>query len=512
MNTDDFDQWKRGHVEDARGGLGQTAKHARRPEPHVIVVFGGNGDLSKRKLLPALFHLENAGLLPEDYRIIGNSRSEFSNEAFDQFAKESIEEFSRCGVGGPHWDRFAERLSYVSHEFKEGNTDPLATAIREANKDLGGDAKHLYYLSVPPPAFPIITKGLGDAGLNVDAKIVYEKPFGTDLESFGELSSTVHRYFDEDQVFRIDHFLGKEAVQNILALRFANGMFEPVWNRQFIDHVEIDVPETLGVEQRASFYENTGALRDMLVTHLFQVLSFVAMEPPYAMLPEALADETAKVFESIRPLGVDEVVRGQYRGYRDEEGVDSRSTTETYVAACVHIDNWRWSDVPFLLRTGKRLKDSHQTVTLAFKEPPRQMFREDESVWFSRDHLTFRLGEEAGVAITFLAKKPGPEIELGPAKMDFHYDTSEFGSELMGAYEHLIHDALLGERTLFTRGDGVERTWEVVQEVLENPPPLHSYPQGSWGPRAADELIAPRHWHVTREDEHRNSHKQEHPD
>jgi len=476
-----------------------------KPDSHVIVIFGGNGDLAKRKLLPALFHLEREGLLPDDYRIIGNSRSEFSDAEFDQFAKEAIEEFSRCEVGGEHWDRFAERLTYVSHAFKMGSTEPLATAIREANKELGGDAKHLFYLSVPPQAFSIITEGLGDADLNTDSKIVYEKPFGTDLASFKELSSTVHRYFEEDQVFRIDHFLGKEAVQNILAFRFANGMFEPVWNRQFIDHVEIDVPETLGLENRASFYEDTGAFRDMVVTHLFQVLSFVAMEPPYALEPKPLADETAKVFESIRPLDVDDVVRGQYRGYRDEEGVDPDSDTETYVAACAYIDNWRWSGVPFLLRTGKRLKEKHQTVTLAFKEPPRQMFEEDESVWFQSDHLTFRLGEKPGVAITFLAKKPGPEIELGPARMNFEYGDSSFGSELMGAYEHLIHDALLGETTLFTRGDGVERAWEVVQKVLENPPPLSSYPQGSWGPKAADELIAPRTWHMTAEEHHRNN-------
>ncbi|MGH2752742.1 MAG: glucose-6-phosphate dehydrogenase [Actinomycetota bacterium] len=474
--------------------------HLQRPAPHVIVVFGGNGDLAKRKLLPALYHLEMEGLLPEDYRIIGNSRSDFSDEEFDEFAKESIQEFSRCDVGGEHWKRFADRLTYVSGNFTADEPEPLASAIRAADKDLGGDAQLLAYLSVPPKAFPVLTRALGEAELNIGSKIVFEKPFGTDIESFNKLSSLVHRYFDEEQVFRIDHFLGKEPVQNILALRFANGMFEPVWNRQFIDHVEIDVPETLGLEQRAGFYEGIGALRDMLVTHLLQVLSFVAMEPPYALDPKPLADETAKVFESIRPLEGGDVVRGQYEGYRDEEEVDPGSDTETFVAARVHIDNWRWSGVPFFLRTGKRLKEKRQTVTLAFKEPPRQMFREDESVWFQQDHLTFQLGEEAGVSVTFLAKKPGPEIELGPARMSFQYDASAFGSELMGAYEHLIHDALIGERTLFTRGDGIERTWEVVQGVLDEPPTLHPYPQGSWGPEGADDLIAPRRWNVAREE------------
>jgi len=472
----------------------------RRPDPQVIVIFGGNGDLASRKLLPALYHLEVAGLLPDDYRIIGNSRSDFTDEEFDSFAREAISRRGRCKPEGELWDRFAERFTYVSGSFTADEPEPLAGAIRDAQKELGGNAQLLSYLSVPPNAFPVLTRALGECGLNIGAKIVYEKPFGTDVESFQKLSALVHRYFDEEQVFRIDHFLGKEAVQNILALRFANGMFEPVWNRQFIDHVEIDVPEILGLEQRASFYEGVGALRDMLVTHLFQVMSFVAMEPPYALEPKPLADETAKVFESIRPLKPDDVVRGQYEGYRKEEGVDPDSDTETFVAARMFIDNWRWSGVPFLMRTGKKLKAEHQTVTLAFKEPPRQMFREHESAWYKRDHLTFRLGEEAGVSLAFLAKMPGPEIELGPARMSFEYDATD-SSEVLGAYEYLLHDALLGQRTLFTRGDGVERTWELVQEVSENPPQIHEYAQGSWGPKEADDLIAPMRWHVEREED-----------
>ena len=472
----------------------------RRPDPQVIVIFGGNGDLASRKLLPALYHLEFADLLPDDYRIIGNSRGDFTDEQFDQFALDVITKYGRCDPEGEHWKRFAERLTYVSGSFTADEPEPLAGAIRDSQKELGGNAQLLSYLAVPPKAFPVLTRALGEAELNIDSRIVIEKPFGTDLDSFQKLSALVHRYFDEEQVFRIDHFLGKEAVQNILALRFANGMFEPVWNRQFIDHVEIDVPETLGLEQRASFYEGVGALRDMLVTHLFQVMSFVAMEPPYALEPKPLADETAKVFESIRPLRPEDVVRGQYKGYREEDGVDPESGTETYVAARMFLDNWRWSGVPFFMRTGKRLKRKHQTVTLAFKEPPRQMFREHESAWFKRDHLTFRLGEEAGVSLAFLAKKPGPEIELGPAQMNFKYEAT-YGSGVMGAYEYLLHDALLGERTLFTRGDGVQRTWELVQEVLEKPPPIHNYEQGSWGPNEAENLIAPRRWHATREED-----------
>ena len=469
------------------------------PPDHVIVIFGGNGDLSRRKLLPALYHLAAEGMMPENYRIIGNSRREFSDEQFDQFARDSIEEFGRCGVDEEVWPVFADRLTYVSHEFKPGDTDALKEAVENAEKELGDSPRRLFYLSVPPPAFGTITKAIGDSGLNERAVGVYEKPFGLDMDSFRELNDVVHEVLDESQVYRIDHFLGKEAVQNILALRFANGMFEPVWNRNHIDHVQIDVPEELGIGTRAGFYEETGALRDMIVTHLLQVMSFVAMEPPYALEPKALADESAKVFESMVPLASEDVVRGQYEGYLQEEDVAESSDTETFIAARVHIDNWRWAGVPFFLRTGKRMKRKYQAVTLAFKEPPRQMFREDQSVWFEHDHLTFRLGPDEGVSITFLAKKPGPSIDLGPARMDFRYKGS-FGSELIEAYERLLHDALTGDRTLFTRGDGVERTWEVFEKVLRDPPPLHRYPQGSWGPKEADELIAPRRWHVTKLD------------
>ncbi len=472
---------------------------AQIPPDCVIVIFGGNGDLARRKLLPALYHLAAEGMMPNNYRIIGNSRSQFSDEQFDEFARESIEEFSRCDVDQELWPIFADRLTYVSHKFQPGDTETLKEAISKAEKELGGEPRRLFYLSVPPPAFATITGAIGDAGLNERATVVYEKPFGLDVESFRELNEVVQEVLDESQVYRIDHFLGKEAVQNILALRFANGMFEPVWNRAHIDHVLIDVPEEMGIGTRAGFYEDTGALRDMLVTHLLQVMSFVAMEPPYALEPTALADEIAKVFESIAPVPSEDVVRGQYEGYLQEEGVAEGSDTETFVAARLHVDNWRWAGVPFFMRTGKKMKRKYQAVTLAFKEPPRQMFREDQSVWFEHDHLTFHLGPNEGVSVTFLAKKPGPAIELGPARMDFRYERS-YDSPLIEAYERLLHDALLCDRTLFTRGDGVERTWEVFEKVLRDPPPLHVYPQGSWGPKEAEELIAPRRWHVTKLD------------
>jgi glucose-6-phosphate 1-dehydrogenase len=470
-----------------------------KPGPHVVVIFGGNGDLSKRKLMPALWHLYVEGLLPDEFRIIGNSRKEFSDAQFDEFTRAAIAEFGRCELTEDEYKPFAERLTYVSHEFQPGDTDALAKAVHAASEDLGGDAQRIFYLSVPPGAFPVITRALGESGLSENAKVVYEKPFGTDLKSFRELDAVVREVLDERQVFTIDHFLGKETVQNILALRFANGMFEPVWNRQHVDHVQIDIPEEIGIGTRAGFYEDTGAFRDMVVTHLFQVLAFIALEPPPAFEPKFLHDEAVKVFESMPELTADDVVFGQYESYADEEGVAGDSKTETFVAARVFIDNWRWSGVPFYLRTGKKMAQRRSSVTLAFREPPRQMF--PELVELHNDHLTLELGPREGISVTFLTKAPGPKIELVPAQMSFKYEGS-FGSEMIEAYERLIHDALMGDRTLFTRGDGIERVWEVVQPVLDSSPKLHTYSDDSWGPAAADDLIAPRHWHLPEKGEH----------
>ena len=465
------------------------------PPDHVIVIFGANGDLARRKLLPALFHLDSEGLMPKDFRIIGNSRSELTDREFVNFAHDAISVFGRSENldADERWPAFARRLSYISHEFNPDEPEPVLEAVEKAETELGGDPQRLFYLAVPPAAFGTIIRGIGEINLADRTHVVVEKPFGSDLRSFQKLSKTVHNVLDEEQVYRIDHFLGKESVQNILALRFANGMFEPIWNRDHIDHVQIDVPEELGVGQRAPFYEPTGALRDMVVTHLLQVLALVAMEPPTTFAPKPLTDETVKVFESIMPFEQDEIVRGQYTGYRDEEGVAPNSDTDTFIAAKVCIDNWRWAGVPFYLRTGKRMAVSRQSVTLAFREPPRQMFREAPIEWFDQDHLTLELGADEGITLTFLAKKPGPEIELAPASMVFKYEGS-FGSKLIEAYERLIHDVMMGDRTLFTRGDGIERTWELIADLLTDPPPLHFYEQGSWGPAAADELIAPKRW------------------
>ena len=472
------------------------------PEEHVIVIFGANGDLARRKLLPALFHLEEEGLLPNAYRVIGTARTAMTTEAFREFARASVEEFCRCEIHDSSWARFSESLSYIPHEFRPGNTRDLDDAVSKAEADLGGEPSRLLYLAVPPAAFLDITAGLRESHLTERANVVYEKPFGVDLESFHELNALVNDVLQESQVYRIDHFLGKETVQNILALRFANGMFEPVWNRQHIDHVQIDCAEEPGIGGRASFYERTGALKDMVVTHLFQVLGFVAMEPPIAIEAKPLIDEKVKVFESMMPLDPGHLVRGQYEGYRDEPGVAPDSDTESFVAARFEIDNWRWADIPFYLRTGKRMAESRQSVTLAFKRPPQQLFRNAPADWFTRNHLTLDLAPDEGISISFLAKVPGPRIRLGSAEMRFDYSES-FGSELIEAYERLIHDALIGDRTLFTRPDGIERTWELLAEVLDRPPAVRPYAPGSWGPREADDLIAPRHWH--------NPHRREEP-
>jgi glucose-6-phosphate 1-dehydrogenase len=325
--------------------------------------------------------------------------------------------------------------------------------------------------------------------------VILEKPFGVDLDSARRLNATLHSVFDESQVFRIDHFLGKEAVQNILALRFANGMFEPVWNRDHVDHVQIDVPETLSVGTRGSFYEETGAYRDMVVTHIFQVLGFVAMEPPTAIDSEALLAEKLKVFDTIEPLDPERVVRGQYEGYREVPGVAPGSDTETFVALRASVDSWRWAGVPFYLRTGKRLHRSGHAITVGFREPPRHIFELAPEV-DDPNLLTFELGEPGAITATFLAKEPGVAMRLGPAHMTFEYQDSFQTALQLEAYERLLHDAMLGDRLLFTSAEGIERLWEISEPLLKSPPPVIPYAPESWGPREADALVAPRRWHL----------------
>jgi glucose-6-phosphate 1-dehydrogenase len=461
--------------------------------PQAIVIFGATGDLARRKLLPGLLRLFQAGLMPE-FRIIGVARGEINDARFRGIAESACREFARHAFGGEEWHEFSNRLSYVPFgDAPEG----LRDAVQKAEGELGPEMRLLHYLSVPPSAAPDVIKLLSTCGISQRSRVVMEKPFGTDLASARKLNEMVHEVLDEDQVFRIDHFLGKEAVQNILAVRFANGLFEPIWNRHHIDHIQIDVPETLGIEGRGNFYEGTGAFRDMVVTHLFQILAFVAMEPPTALAPDSITDEKHKVFRSLQPLDPKNVVRGQYEGYREEEGVDPGSSTETFVALRCELDNWRWSGVPFYLRTGKRMEEGTRIISIAFHEPPHAMFPEHSRVGrYGPDHLTFDLGESSRVSLSFYGKRPGMGMVLDKASMQFSLEETEYHGETVEAYERLIRDAMIGDRTLFTTARDVERLWEVSEPLLQDPPPVKPYPQGSWGPTEVGGLIAPRSWRL----------------
>jgi len=466
------------------------------PRDQVLVLFGATGDLARRKLLPGIFHLFQAGLMPERFALVGAARSELSREEFVELAHEAVCGSGRRPVSDQSWEQFAGSLDFASLGAGFGE---LSATVEQARRELN-EAALLHYLSLPPVAAAGVIEELGRAGLGAGARVIMEKPFGRDLASARELDALVHSVFDEEQVFRIDHYIGREAVQNLLALRFANGMFEPVWNRNHIDHVQIDVPETLSIEMRGSFYEETGAFRDMIVTHLFQVLSFVAMEPPVSLSPKSLMVEREKVFEAMKVLRPGDVVRGQYAGYRGEEGVAPDSDTETFVALRAFVENWRWEGVPFFLRSGKRLAETHHMLTIAFSEPPRRMFPLDCSQMaerFGHDHLTFELGEPGSISASFLAKVPGPKMQLGQAHMRFSYADSFGGPALaLDAYERLIHDVMLGDRTLFTTSAAIERLWEIADPVVREPPPVEIYEPGSWGPPSAEGLLAPHRWHA----------------
>ncbi len=462
-------------------------------EPHLIVLFGATGDLARRKLLPGLMHLLQSGLVPES-RIIGVSLDEFDDESFRDFAEEACREFNPRKADAEQWKAFAPKLSYVN---VKAGADALASAAKALEQELGGSPQRLHYVSVPPKSALDVVHTLRDANLVDRARIIMEKPFGTDLTSARSLNSQLHEVFAEDQIFRIDHFLGKEAALNILAFRFANGLFEPIWNRNFIDHVQIDVPETLSVEGRSGFYEGTGAFKDMVVTHLFQVMAFMAMEPPTSLDSDSISEEKNKVFRSMLPIDPKYVVRGQYDGYRDESGVPSDSETETFVSLKAEIDNWRWAGVPFYLRTGKKMPEGARIISIAFREPPKSMFPAGSGVGLSGpDHLTFDLADASKMSLSFYGKRPGPGMRLDKLSMQFAMHETERAGDVLEAYERLIHDAMRGERTLFTTAEGIERLWEISEPLLNDLPPVRPYPSATWGPNAVHQLIAPRAWRL----------------
>ena len=459
----------------------------------VVVLVGATGDLSRRKLLPGLFYLSNAGFIPS-CRIIGVALDQIDAAGFREFAREALDQFSSRKVKDADWAAFAETLDYVPIG---AGADTLKAAVAEAERKLGNENSRLHYLSVPPNAALSAVRLLAEADLVDRSQIIMEKPFGTDLKSAVALNAKLHEVFSEDQIFRIDHFLGKEPAQNILAFRFANGLFEPIWNRNFIDHVQIDVPETLGLGMRAAFYEATGAYRDMVVTHLFQILAFMAMEPPTALAPGPISEEKNKVFRSMLPIDPKHVVRGQYTDYRSEAGVDPESDTETFIALKCAIDNWRWAGVPFFLRTGKRLAEGQRIISIAFREPPKSMFPPGSGVSAQGpDHLTFDLADAAKMSLSFYGKRPGPGMRLDKLSMQFAMHDTGLTSEVLEAYERLILDAMRGDHTLFTTAEGIERLWEVSMPLLEAPPPVRLYPPGDWGPKSIHQLVAPHAWRL----------------
>jgi glucose-6-phosphate 1-dehydrogenase len=461
--------------------------------PQVVVLFGATGDLSRRKLIPGLLHLASAGFIPE-CRIVGVSLDDMDAAGFRQFARKALDEFSVRKVDDAGWGAFEPALDYVP--LKAG-APALAEAVKRAEQSIGVESRRLHYLAVPPSAALSAVYTLRDAHLVANSRIVMEKPFGTDLATAKELNTKLHGVFNEEQIFRIDHFLGKEPAQNILAFRFGNGLFEPIWNRNFIDHVQIDVPETIGLDQRAAFYESTGAYRDMVVTHLFQILAFMAMEPPTSLAPKPISEEKHKVFRSMLPVRPADVVRGQYTGYRGEKGVPAESETETYIALKCWIDNWRWAGVPFYLRTGKRMAESQRIISIAFREPPKSMFPADSGIGSQGpDHLTFDLADAARTSLSFYGKRPGPGMKLDKHSLQFAMnDTGQIG-DVLEAYERLILDAMRGDHTLFTTAEGIERLWEVSMPLLEAPPPVRGYAPGSWGPNAIHQLVAPHAWRL----------------
>ena len=459
------------------------------PAPTVFVLFGATGDLAKRMVLPAFYRLALEGLLPRQWRLVGNGRGDVAHEDFRAHVHDVLTEFGPQPEPGP-WQEFAQRVFFAGGGFGADSPGSLLEVLGEARDSLGGDPQLVHYLAVPPVAFSGLTKALGQHNLARGARVVYEKPFGTSRPAFRALDRVVHAVLDEQQVYRIDHFLGKEATQDLHLLRFANGLFAAMWNREHIESVQIDVPERLGITDRSAFYDATGAVLDMLVTHLFQVAAEVAMEPPASLGALDLQAAREKVIKSFRPLDPAEVVLGQFDGYRDVPGVAPKSSRDTFVAARLRIDNPRWRGVPFYLRTGKRLAASEQRVSIILREPAGPLagrLATDSNV------LSFSLAGDGEIDLSLVAKKPGPALDTDEAHTVIPLSSLP-GADPLPPYVRLIHDVILGDRSLFTRPDGLAAVWKVADPLLSSPPRVAPYPQGSWGPAGARELVAPRRW------------------
>jgi glucose-6-phosphate 1-dehydrogenase len=458
------------------------------PTPTIFVLYGATGDLARRLVLPAFYRLAIAGLLPESWRMIGEGRGEVTDEEFQEEVRNALEEFGPRPSEGP-WDQVRLRFLFAGGGFRVDDSGSLLNVLSQAQKELGGNTQLIHYMAVPPSAFGPLTEAIGAHGLAPGSRVVYEKPFGTSLESFRQLDQIAHETFEESQIYRIDHFLGKEATQNIHVLRFANGLFAGAWNSSHIESVQIDVPETLDVAMRADFYDATGAILDMLVTHLFQMAGELAMESPHCLEPDCLAEAREAVIGCFRPLNSSDVVVGQYEGYRGTADVPIDSRTETYVAARMWIDNERWREVPFLLRTGKCLVESRQRVSVVFKDAVPGLPGQPGG----GSILGFELSGDGEIDLGLVIKQPGPEMILGVGRTTLPLGSASNGPPLP-AYSLLLHDVLTGDRSLFTRPDGLEHVWTVADDIVRNKPEPIQYARGSWGPREAAELVRPQAW------------------
>ena len=476
----------------------------RAPEPCAMVIFGASGDLTHRKIFPALYSLAYRRLLPERFAVVGAARSEWTDDEFREQMEHAVREFGRDDFKQEVWDWLAEGTRYISMDFAdESGEDKLAETLNSLDEERGTRGNRFYYLAVPPAAMPTIVQELGKRRKTEGwVRLIIEKPFGHDLASAKELTELISTHFTEEEVFRIDHYLGKETVQNMLALRFANGIFEPIWNRQFIDHVQITVSETLGIEGRAGYYDQAGAIRDIFQNHLLQLVALTAMEPPIDFTADSVRNEKVKVLKAIHTPGPKHIVRGQYGrgyvegkevvGYREEEAVPPESMTETYVAAKLFVDNWRWADTPFYVRIGKRLARRETTIAIQFQRAPHPPFEDAATEELRPNLLLVHVQPDEGVSLAIGAKVPGQGMRIRTVHMDFMYGGT-FRTDLPEAYERLILDAMLGDQTLFTRSDEVEEQWALVDAIVaswaRDRPAFPNYPAGGWGPVTAEDLM-----------------------
>jgi glucose-6-phosphate 1-dehydrogenase len=476
----------------------------RRPDPCILVIFGASGDLTSKKLMPALYALAVRRLLPEKFAIVGAARSEESDDDFRERMKQAVKDHARDPFSDETWDQLAEGLHYVTLDFADDRgEDELRDILTALDKERGTGGNRVYYFAVPPAAIGTLVEEIAARRAAEGwIRLIIEKPFGHDLQSARDLNTELQQHFAENEVFRIDHYLGKETVQNMLALRFSNGIFEPIWNRQFIDHVQITVAESIGIEGRAGYYEQAGAIRDIFQNHLLQLVAITAMEPPFDFTADSVRNEKVKVLKALHTPGPKHVVRGQYgpgfvegeevRGYREEDGVAPNSLTDTFVAAKLYVDNWRWADTPFYVRMGKRLARRETTIAIQFKRAPHPPFEDGAGEGLRPNVLLIHVQPNEGVSLAIGAKVPGQGMTIRTVHMDFLYGGA-FREGLPDAYERLILDAMLGDATLFTRSDEIEEQWALVDAIIafwqRDRPSFPNYPAGTWGPTAADDLL-----------------------